>query len=188
VALDGHPNVMRGSIGSEAWGSGPPVASRGGPRHSIAPAYIAVFALAITIAGCGGSMTAPSGSSLDLSGTWSGVVGSGSGGGRALRVTWTASQTGRHVFGPAIVSTSPAVNAVSFAGTLTGDLDGSQLSLTFTAPPGSVAGFQSCTASARGTAVAGSGTISGTLDVTFASCDGVDVEPPSRNEFTLTKS
>jgi len=42
---------------------------------------------------------------VDLSGTWFGVIGQGSGGGRALRVTWTATQDGSTASGPASVLT-----------------------------------------------------------------------------------
>jgi hypothetical protein len=78
--------------------------------------------LVAPIAGCGSS-TAPS-QNLNLTGTWAGVVGSGSGGGRALRVTWTASQSGSRVSGPATLLTSPAVTDQTFSGTMSGSLSG----------------------------------------------------------------
>jgi hypothetical protein len=93
--------------------------------------------LALTIGACGGSPPAPSQNpSLNLTGTWSGVVGAGSGGGRALRVTWTASQTSSNLSGPATLLTSPAVTDITLSGTLTGTLTGSQLSLTYVTLPG----------------------------------------------------
>jgi hypothetical protein len=144
--------------------------------------------LALTIGACGGSPAAPSQNpSLNLTGTWSGVVGAGSGGGRALRVTWTASQTSSNLSGPATLLTSPAVTDITLSGTLTGTLTGSQLSLTYVTMPGGVPGSANCSASGTGSAIATSTTISGTLDVSFASCDGLGLQPPANNQLTLTK-
>ena len=146
---------------------------------------IAVGSLAATLAGCG-SMATPS-PSLDLSGSWSGVVGSGSGGGRALRLTWTATQTGNTVTGPATLTTSPAVTDLTFTGTLTGTLSGTQLSLTFAAPAGSVPAMPQCSVSARGAGASTTTSISGQFDVMFVSCDALGLQPPITDQFTLTK-
>jgi hypothetical protein len=145
----------------------------------------AIAAFAVTLAGCG-SMTAPS-PPIDLSGSWSGVVGSGSGGGRALRLTWTATQTGNTVTGPATLTTSPAVSDVTFTGTLTGSLTGTQLSLSYTAPAGTIASAPQCSVSARGTAASTTTSISGQFDVTFVSCAVLGLQPPISDQFTLTK-
>ena len=143
--------------------------------------------LVMVVTGCGGSSPAPSQNPpLNLIGTWSGVVGAGSGGGRALRVTWTASQGGSTLFGPATLLTSPAVTDITFAGTLTGSLTGNQLSLRFTGSP--VSGSASCVASGTGSAtISGGSTMSGSVDVTFASCESLGLQPPTDDRLTLTK-
>jgi hypothetical protein len=141
--------------------------------------------LAASFVSCGAS-TSPS-VSPNLSGTWSGVVGAGSGGGNALRLTWLANQTGDSVSGPATVSTSPAVTNIAFGGTLSGTLAGSQLSLAFTSPPGSVSGFGNCFASGTGSATVNKNTISGNLSMTFTSCEGAGITPPASNQLTLTR-
>jgi len=144
--------------------------------------------LAVAVASCGGSTPGPSPvSSLDLNGTWSGMVGAGSGGGNALRVTWTASQAGSNLSGPVTLLTSPAVTGITFSGALTGSLTGSQLALTYSARAEGAAGSTGCTASGSGSATAGSSIISGTLVVSFASCETLGLQPPARNELTLTK-
>jgi len=144
--------------------------------------------LALTIGACGGYSSAPSQNPLlNLAGTWSGFVGAGSGGGRALRVTWTTSQTGSNLSGPVTLLTSPAVTDITFSGTLTGTLTGSQLSLTFMTMPGAVPGSANCSASGTGSASATSTAISGSLDVAFVSCNGLGLQPPANNLLTLTK-
>ena len=144
--------------------------------------------LASTILACGGSPDAPSQNPpLNLTGTWSGVVGAGSGGGRALRVTWTVSQTGGNLSGPVTLLTSPAVTDVSFSGALTGTLTGSRLSLTYMTMPGAVPGSANCSASGIGSATATGSAISGNLDVSFVSCDGLGLQPPANNQLTLTR-
>ncbi len=140
--------------------------------------------LAIPTLTCGGgSTTAPSGP-VNLAGTWSGLLGQ-SGSAAALRVTWTASQTGSDVTGPAIL-VKPAAN-IPATGILSGRLTGSQLSLTYLAPGGSVQQFPGCSISGNGTATATSDTISGTLAVAFASCVGTGLEPTGSNQLALTK-
>jgi hypothetical protein len=146
---------------------------------------IGISILTVTLGACG-SMTRPS-PSIDLSGTWSGVVGSGSGGGRALRLTWTATQTGNTVSGPATIATSPSVSDLTFPGTLTGLLTGTQLSLTYSAASGSIAAAPQCSVSARGTAASTSTAISGQFDVTFLACDLLGLQAPASDQFTLTK-
>jgi hypothetical protein len=152
-------------------------------RALIRASVLIVFAALVV--SCGSS-TAPS-SSLNLSGTWAGLVGSGSGGGNALRVLWTATQSGINVSGPATITTSPAVTNVVFTGTLSGTIAASQLSLSFTSPPGSVGGFGSCFASGTGSASVSDGTMSGNLSVTFTSCEGLGLQPPASAQLTLSK-
>jgi hypothetical protein len=148
----------------------------------------AVVLLAVSIISCGGSSAAPSPTPpLNLSGTWSGVIGAGSGGGNALRVVWRASQRANVISGPATVSTSPAVTNLVFDGTLIGILSGSQLSLAYTAPPGSVPGSANCFATGAGSVAVGSGTMSGTLGIVFTSCEGLGLQPPGESQLTLTR-
>jgi len=100
---------------------------------------------------------------------------------------WMANQTGNSLSGPVTPLTSPAVTDITFSGTLTGTIGGSQLSLTFVAVPGAVSGSANCSSSGTGSATATSITISGSLDVSFVSCDGLGLQPPANNQLTLTK-
>lgn len=131
----------------------------------------------------GGSTVAPSGP-VNVTGTWSGLLGQPQSG-AALRVTWTASQTGNDVVGPATLI-KPAVNIPS-NGILSGRLTGSQLALTYLAPGGSVQEFPGCSISGNGTATATSTVISGTLTLTFAACVGTGLEPTGSDQLMLTR-
>jgi hypothetical protein len=145
-----------------------------------------LLAFVVTNSGCsGGTDNAPS--SIDLTGTWSGVVGAGSGGGRALRVTWSATQSGSSVSGPATLLTSPPVTNVTFVGILSGTLTGTQLSFSYVSSPGSVRESDMCSLSGNGNAAIGSNTMSGRLDVMFVSCTGLDLEPPLSDQLAMTK-
>jgi hypothetical protein len=146
----------------------------------------AAILCALLVGGCGESMGPSQNATLDLTGTWTGVVGSGSGGGRALRVTWTAAQNAGSVSGPATLSTSPALTDIAIPGTLTATLSGSQLSLTFTAPAG-VQRSPTCSVSGAGSAAVANGTISGTLDVAFVACEALGLQPPANDTLSLTK-
>src|SRR5262245_52458986 len=144
--------------------------------------------LAVALTSCSDSPPGPSPVlSLDMNGTWSGMVGAGSGGGNALRVTWTASQTGNSLSGPLTLLTSRAVTGITFVGTLTGSLSGSQFALTYSARAEGAAGSTGCTASGSGATTADSSMISGTIVVSFVSCEALGLQPPARNELTLTK-
>jgi len=142
----------------------------------------ALVAVLAALAGACGSATGPT-TDLILAGTWSGDLGAGSGGGRALRVTWTISQDGTQLSGPVTVSTSPALTPIVFDGTLTGSLSRSQVTMTLAARNGS----SGCAINGTGTAAAGILAIDGTMDVTFAGCDELRVEPPNSNHVRLTK-
>ncbi len=140
-----------------------------------------VSLLSIVFASCGGAAMTPS-PPVNLSGTWSGVIGQGSGGGRALRVTWTPTQDGRTASGPASVLTSPPVTDVIFSGLLIGSVSASQVSFTLSAQP--LPGSD-CSLSGTGSATAGTGTLVGSLDVQFRSCGAL--APPSDNHLVLAK-
>ncbi len=159
---------------------------QGSPSGRAAVGVIAAL-LAATSSACGGSGMGPSATPTDLSGTWSGVVGSGSGGGRALRVTWSATQTGNTISGPATVTTSPAVSDVTFAGTLSGTLTGTQLSLSYASSAGNSAGAPDCSVSGHGTGSATGTSISGQFDVSFRSCELLGLQAPTSDQLTLTK-
>jgi len=144
--------------------------------------------LMLTTAGCGTSSTSPSQNPpFSLIGTWSGVVGAASGGGRALRVTWTASQTGSIVSGPATLLTSPAVSNITLSGTLTASIAGNELSLRYEGPSGSVPALAGCSVSGTGSATASGDTISGSLDVIFESCEELGLQPPTSDRLTLAR-
>ena len=148
------------------------------------PAWIRrtfVSLISILVASCGGSAMAPS-SPWNLSGTWTGVIGQGAGGGRALRVTWTATQDGSTASGPASVLTSPPLTDVIFSGVLTGSIAGSQVSFTLSAQP--LPGSE-CSLSGTGSAAVASTTLAGSLDVHFTSCGAL--EPPSNDQIVLAR-
>lgn len=137
--------------------------------------------LLASVTACGGSTTGPS-ASVNLTGTWSGVVGMGSGGGRALRMTWMATQQSSNLSGPVTVRTSPALPDTEFSGTLAGALAGNSLSLTLAAQPQAASG---CSLSGTGSANPTTDTISGNLNLTFTACGTLD--PPSNSQLVLTK-
>jgi len=105
--------------------------------------------------------------------------------GSALRVTWVATQSGAAVAGSATI-VKPASN-VPATGTLSGTLSGSQLTLTYSVPAGTVPVYLSCAVSGTGTATATDQTISGTLQTTFTSCLGSGLETPESPQLILTK-
>jgi hypothetical protein len=145
-----------------------------------------LLVVVVTIIGCNsGTHTAPS--SLDLTGTWSGIVGAGSGSGRALRVTWSATQSGSSVSGTATLLTSPPVTNIAFVGILSGTLIGTRLSLNYVSSPGGVRGSDTCFLSGHGATAISNNTMFGNLDVTFISCDGLDLEPPMNDQLAMTK-
>ena len=132
---------------------------------------------------CGGSMS-PAPSPLNLTGTWTGMLGQAQSG-SALRVTWTATQNGEAVSGPAtFVKASLNVPAT---GLMSGTLSGSQLTLTYSVPTGAVPVFLSCTVTGSGSATATSQTISGALQTTFTNCLGSGLEAPDSPQLTLSR-
>src|SRR5262245_30349501 len=147
-------------------------------------AALVLFICVLMAAGCSSS-TSPS--SIDLTGTWSGTIGSGSGGGRAVRVTWSISQTDATVSCPATMSTSPAVDAVKFPGLLAGTLLGPEVSLAFTSSPGNVPGMPNCSLSGRGVATVSGSSMAGTFDVIYTSCENLNLVPPVGDQLLLTK-
>jgi hypothetical protein len=153
-------------------------------EQSMAPVWIRTLVVSLSLvaaASCGRSSAAPS-PSLNLTGTWTGVIGQGAGADNALHVTWAATQNGNMLSGPAAVSTSPTITDTSFFGIMTGTVAGSQVSLALTAQsPAAV----ECFVSGTGTADAGAGAITGDLTVTYRSCG--NLQPPANGHLTLTK-
>lgn len=139
--------------------------------------------LSVSSVACRGSTTMPS-AALNLSGTWSGLLGQ-SASGTALRVTWVATQSGNTISGSATLI-KPAAD-VPATGPLVGTLAGTQLSLTYMVSTGGVPGFANCSISGSGSATATGSTISGSLAVTFTSCAGSGLEPTGSNQLMLTK-
>ena len=133
------------------------------------------------VVGCGGAVMTPS-PPANLTGTWFGVIGQGSEGGRALRVTWTATQDGSTVSGPASVLTSPPTTDVIFSGILTARVAGNQVSFTLSAAP--LPGSD-CSMAGTGSAAIATGTLAGSLDVHFTSCGAL--APPPDNHLVLTR-
>lgn len=143
-----------------------------------------IIFVGLLVAGCGGTAAMPT-EPVNLTGTWSGTIGQGSGAGRALRVTWTATQDGNTATGPVSVLTSPPVTDVTFSGVMTGTISGTQVSLTLTSQP--LPGSD-CSLTGTGTANGGTGSanIAGTLDVRFSPSCGA-LEPPANNGIVLAK-
>ena len=145
-------------------------------------APVLLIAATAVLAACSGT-TKPS-PALDLTGVWSGRVGQQQSG-SALRVTWTATQSGTTVSGPATL-VKPASD-VPATGTMSGTLAGSQLTLTYSVPAGAVPVYLSCTIAGSGSATASGQTISGNLLMTFTNCLGSGLETPNSSELTLTR-
>ena len=144
---------------------------------------VALIVVTAALAGACHGSTSPS-PPLDLSGAWAGMLGQPQSG-SALRVTWTASQTGATVSGPATL-VKPALN-VPATGTMIGTLVGSQLMLTYSVPAGGVPVYLSCTIAGSGSATASSQTITGNLQTTFTNCLGSGLETPESAQLTLTR-
>ena len=87
--------------------------------------------------------------------------------------------------GPATLVKS-ALN-VPAAGTMSGTLLGSQLTLTYSVPADGVPVYLSCMIAGSGSATATSHTISGNLQTTFTNCLGSGLETPDSAQLTLTK-
>lgn len=147
------------------------------------PVLACVLMFAGMMTACGGSASTPS-APLNLTGSWSGMVGQ-SQSGSALRLTWVATQTNTTVSGPATL-VKPSAN-VPATGTMTGTLTGSQLTLTYQVPAGSVPVYLSCTVSGSGTAAATAQSIAGTLQLGFTNCLGSGLEATESPQFALTK-
>jgi hypothetical protein len=119
----------------------------------------------------------------DLTGTWTGMLGL-PGSGNAVRVTWVLTHTNRAVNGP-MTLIKPAVN-VPATGTVVGAVNGTQLSLSYQVPAGTVAGVPECALSGGGTQNASATTITGTFTVMATNCERAGF-PALDNQLSLTK-
>ena len=100
-------------------------------------------------------------------------------------MTWITTQAGAAVSGSATL-VKPALN-VPAAGTMSATLSGSQLTLTYSVPAGSVPVYLSCTVAGTGSATATNQSITGTLQTTFTNCLGSGLETPESAQLTLTR-
>jgi hypothetical protein len=134
---------------------------------------VACSAIAVALcAGC--DSTPPSDQSVNLTGTWTGQIGS-PGTGSAVRVTWVAIQSGSNVTGTATLL-KPA-NGVNVPGNLAAVQSGSQLTLSYLASAGAVPPLPACTVSGSGSATLTSGNaIAGTMTLVVAGCAGSGIE------------
>ena len=136
----------------------------------------------LVLTGCGSSTaTSPS---VNYSGTWSGTFGTGA----VSTVTWTATQSGASVTGPAVVVVSGGI--VQFTGTITGTTTSDQLALTISVPAGAIAAVPGCSISGSGTSTVATATsIVATITTTFSSaCLGtVTSQSTAAAALALTK-
>lgn len=143
---------------------------------------IALVLVGLVVAGCGSSTTTSP--SVNFSGTWSGTFGTAS----VSTVTWTATQSGSSVTGPAVVVVTGGL--VQFTGTISGTTTSDQLSLTISVPAGAIAAVPGCSISGTGTSTVASATsIVATIATTFSSaCLGtVTTQSTSAAQLALSK-
>ena len=176
-------------------------------------AMTALCASFVWASGCGSnggsSSTVTSPSGLNLAGTWSGTFGPFAatingvplpGRSNSWTCQWVAMQTGVNVSGPItfLVNTELSQPFPTLSGTLSGSLTGTQLTLALSVPSQGFSLFSPCSISSNGSVTAGTGTISGSLSDSFASCLLVytpcDTVPaciaagrPSNSQLTLNK-
>src|SRR5262249_51942042 len=142
--------------------------------------------LAVTMAACGHGSTEPSPPpSASAAGVWLGTLGVGSAEGTPLGILWDASETGNTVSGTArVYARAPPGGPLRFVGPLAGTRTGNHLTLTSTAPQGTVLAG-SCALTGVGTATLNDGTLTGTLSVNVGSCG--NFQPPTSMALSLTK-
>ena len=147
-------------------------------------ARVCLLCALIAGAACGDSDTSPSDPPADLTGSWTGQIGT-SMSGTAVRVTWTATQSGSTATGPARL-VKPSV-ATEVPGTLTAAIDGNRAVLTFSAPAGSVPTLPACTASGTGSGTVGGNSIAGTFSLTSTGCGSIGIENAPGAAMVMTR-
>jgi hypothetical protein len=138
----------------------------------------------VMCAGCGDSGTSPSKPPADLTGSWTGQIGS-SMSGTALRLTWTATQAGSTATGAASLE-KPAVGT-QVPGTLTATIDENRAGLSFSAPAGSVPTLPGCAVSGTGSGTMVGNSLSGTFSLTAAGCASIGIESASSAAMLLIR-
>ena len=133
---------------------------------------------------CDDDSTSPSEPPPDLTGSWTGQIGS-SMSGTAVRFTWTATQSGSTASGPARL-VKPAVGT-EIPGTFTATINGNQAGLSFSAAPGSVPTLPACTASGSGSGTIGGNSIAGTFSLTATGCASIGIENASSAALLMTR-
>lgn len=140
---------------------------------------------------------APSTPSMNLAGSWAGKMAATRSDGRPDSnpgvVAWTASQNGSSVSGPLTLTFNNNDNSgvtLSFRGTLSGTLSGTQLALTLSFPAGTFVDVPACAITGTGTATPTTSAISSSVTITFgAACVGTISDQSSEiDQLTLTKS
>lgn len=142
-----------------------------------------LFGALVVCAGCGDS-TSPSEPPANLAGAWTGQLGT-SVSGTALRLTWTATQSGTTATGPASLM-KPSVGT-EIPGTLSATINGNQAALSFSAAPGNVPTVPACTAAGIGTGTIGANSILGTFNLTATACDSIGIENASIGALLMTR-
>ena len=149
--------------------------------------FVAGFAVAAAWA-CQDGPTSPTSigrpPSLNLAGTWSGLIGVAQAS-HSATATWVVAQSGSSVSGP-ITLNQTAAN-VSFTGTMVGTLSGSRVAVTYAIPRGNVPNFPDCSMSGTGAFDANATQMSGTLSITYTNCEGFGTPPAAADEVRLTK-
>ena len=139
---------------------------------------------ALVTAGCGDSDMSPSEPPADLSGQWTGQIGTAMSG-TALRLSWTATQSGNTASGPANVL-KPTVGA-ELPGNLTATVNGNQASLSVSAAAGSVRTLPACTASGTGSGTFGGNSVFGTFSLTATGCSSIGIESATGAALLMTR-
>ena len=143
-----------------------------------------LFTALIACAGCGDSGTSPSEPPADLTGSWTGQIGSSTSG-TAIRITWTATQSGSTASGAARL-VKPAVGT-EVPGTLTATIDGNRASLSFSAPAGSVPTLPACTSSGTGSGIFGGNSMSGSFTLAATGCASIGIDNASGAAMVMTR-
>jgi hypothetical protein len=140
------------------------------------------LSLALAQACCSQSPTTPVASTpLNLSGTW---IGDFSVPGATARMTWTLSQSGADVTGPALVLLPSGT--VVLNGSLTGTVAGSALTYTIAIGPGGIPAQPACAGQLGGTMNATVGLVS-TLAGNYAVRSSTCPTPFAGGSLTLNK-
>jgi hypothetical protein len=139
-----------------------------------------LIAAALVSTACGDEMpTHPTDQPTNLTGTWRGNITVSN---ITAIMTWTLTQTGSAVTGPAVIGLPSG--AVLLNGNVAGTLSGSTLPFTLTVPPGGIPAQPGCSGQITGTSgVTGSSTMNGTYTVASSTC----TTGLTNGTFTLTR-